>query len=69
MNCPSCGKEMEPGRMTAGGYNIRWVPKGKSTTLFSMFDDQTVTISGTSFSSKGVPAYLCLTCRNVIAKF
>ena len=68
MNCPICGKEMEPGRMTAGGYNIRWVPEGKST-LFSIFGDHTVTISGTSFSSKGVPAYLCPTCRKVIANF
>lgn len=68
MNCPICGKEMKLGHMTAGGYNIRWVPEGKST-LFSMFGDQTVIISETSFSSKGVPAYLCSTCRKVIADF
>ncbi len=68
MTCPICGKEMEPGRMTAGGYNISWVPENEST-FFHIFNDRAVTISGTSFSSKGVPAYICQVCRKVVADF
>lgn len=68
MNCPNCGKEMEPGRMTAGGRPIYWVPEGEST-LLAGFGDGAVTISGFSFSTKGTPAYICQTCCKVIADF
>ena len=34
MNCPVCGNEMEKGRLTAGGYSMRWLLKGFPFILF-----------------------------------
>ena len=63
MNCPICGKEMEKGRMTAGGYWIRWIPEG----CIDMID--AVTISRQSLFSKGIPAYNCQTCHKIVADY
>lgn len=63
MNCPNCGKEMEKGRLTAGGYWIRWIPEGGVDLV------DKVTISRFSLSSKGIPAYVCQTCRKLIADY
>ena len=63
MNCPICGKEMEKGRMTAGGYWILWIPEGG----IDMID--AVTISRLSLLSKGKPAYNCQACRKIIADY
>ena len=61
MTCPFCGKEMEPGRLTAGGYWIRWIPEGGIDLM------DPVTVSPMSLRNKGTPAQLCQTCRKVIA--
>ena len=63
MNCPKCGKAMERGRMTAGGFSIRWLPEGGVHLL------DKVMISRFSLSPKGVPAYICQACRKVIADY
>ena len=63
MNCPGCGKEMANGRLTAGGYWIRWVPED-GMDLFNA-----VTVSRFSLSNKGVSAHICQTCRKVIADY
>ena len=63
MTCPQCGKEMQKGRLTAGGYWIRWVPDS-GVDIFNA-----VTISRLSLSGKGVSAYNCQTCRKVIADY
>ncbi len=63
MNCPICGKEMEMGRLTAGGYWIRWVPEGGIDLMDS------VTVSRLSLIKTGVPAYICQACRKVIADY
>lgn len=63
MECPGCHKEMEYGRLTAGGYWIRWVP-GKGIDLVNA-----VTVSRFSLSNKGVPAYICQTCRKLVADY
>lgn len=68
MDCPFCGKPMIPGRMTAGGYQIRWVPEGVSTAL-SAFDSRRIVISPLSMSTKGKPAEICPDCRKVITDF
>ncbi len=64
MKCPKCGKEMEEGRLTAGGYWIRWLPAESVPFLTDH-----VTISPLSLSGKGVDADLCKDCRMVIAKY
>ena len=63
MNCPVCHKEMKKGRLTAGGYWIRWVPEG-GVDLF-----HAVTIRRFSLCAKGTPAYICQTCRKLIADY
>ena len=63
MNCPVCGKWMEKGRLTAGGYWIRWVPED-GVDVFNA-----VTISRFSLIKKGVSAHICQTCRKVIADY
>lgn len=63
MNCPKCGGLMEEGRLTAGGFQIRWVPEGGHDLL------DKVKISRFSLSSKGVPAWICRTCRRVMADY
>ena len=60
MKCPNCGKEMEKGRLTAGGYWIRWVPE-EGVDLFNA-----VTVSRMSLSAKGVSAWICRECRGVL---
>ena len=72
MNCPVCGKEMEKGRVTAGGWPIHWVPEDKSTvaaTAFASFRDGFIIISERSFSTKGVPASIGHTCRKVLVDY
>ena len=64
MICPQCGKEMRVGRMTAGGYWIRWVSEEPAS-----FPAERVTISPFSLSAKGVPAYLCDDCRKAIVEY
>ncbi len=64
MNCPACGNEMEKGRLTAGGYSMRWLPEDSLNELLDK-----VVVSKASFSTKGVPAYICQTCRRVIAEY
>ena len=63
MNCPSCGKEMKKGRLTAGGYWIRWVPEEGIDLV------DAVTVSRMSLSGKGKPAWICQTCRKVIVDY
>ena len=63
MNCPVCGREMAKGRLTAGGYWIRWVPEDGMDLL------DAVTISRLSLVKKGAPARICQTCRKVIADY
>ena len=63
MNCPICGKEMEKGRLTAGGYWIRWVPEDGIDLMDS------ITVSRLSLIKKGVPACICQVCRKVIADY
>ena len=52
MNCPACGNEMKKGRLTAGGYSMRWLPEDSLNELLDK-----VVVSKASFSTKGVPAY------------
>lgn len=54
---------MEEGRLTAGGFQIRWVPEGGHDLL------DKVKISRFSLSPKGVPAWICRTCRRVMADY
>lgn len=61
MICPFCGREMEPGRLTAGGYWVRWIPEGGADLM------DAVTVSRFSLRNKGTPAFLCQTCRKLIA--
>lgn len=63
MNCPQCGKELEKGRLTAGGYWIRWIPEGGIDLV------DAVTVSRQSLRAKGTPAWICRTCRKVIADY
>lgn len=62
MTCPFCGKEMELGRLTAGGYWIRWVPEDGMDLV-----DAVTVARMTLLGRSGVPAYFCQTCRKVIA--
>lgn len=61
--CPQCGREMEPGRLTAGGYWIRWVPQ-KGIDLVDA-----VTVSRLSLRGRGTPAYVCQNCRKLVADY
>lgn len=61
MICPFCGREMEQGRLTAGGYWIRWIPEDGMDLV------DAVTVSRFSLRNRGTSAYLCQTCRKVIA--
>lgn len=61
MTCPFCGREMESGRLTAGGYWVRWIPAGGIDLV------DAVTVSRFSLRNKGVPAHFCQTCRKLIA--
>ena len=63
MICPSCGKEMETGRLTAGGYWVRWIPEGGKDLIHAE------TTSPFFLRAKGVPACICRTCRKVIADY
>ena len=54
---------MERGRLTAGGFQVRWVPEG-GHALFHR-----VVVSRFSLSPRGVPAYICRTCRKVTADY
>ena len=54
---------MEKGRLTAGGYWIRWVPE-EGVDLFNA-----VTVSRMSLSAKGVSAWICRECRRVTAEY
>lgn len=61
--CPQCGREMERGRLTAGGFQVRWVPES-GHALFHR-----VVVSRFSLSPRGVPAYICRACRKVTADY
>lgn len=61
MTCPFCGGEMERGRLTAGGYWIRWIPEHGMDLV------DAVTVSRFSLRNKGTPAQLCPACRKIIA--
>lgn len=63
MKCPNCQREMERGRLTAGGYWIRWIPE-KGIDLVNA-----VTVSRFSLFNKGVPAHICQTCRTLVADY
>lgn len=62
MTCPFCGREMEPGRLTAGGYWIRWIPEDGADII------DAVTVARMAFLGRSsASAHLCQTCRKLIA--
>ena len=63
MDCPDCQKEMEKGRLTAGGYWIRWIPEGGIDLM------DAVTIRRFSLFAKGGAAYICQNCRKLIVDY
>ena len=63
ITCPQCGKEMQKGRLTAGGYWIRWVPEG-GMDIFNC-----VTVSRLTLVKKGPAASICQACRKVIVDY
>lgn len=68
MNCPYCGKEMESGHITAGGYRIVWTPKSRRLSAIPGTDDEIIQ----SFSLLGEmdnDAHLCRACRKVVVDY
>ena len=68
MSYPQCGKEMEPGYVSSGGYPIAWTTQKRK---FSRIVDESsgeIPLCGLSVG-KGVPACVCRTCRKVLIDY
>ena len=62
MKCPQCGREMQPGRIYAGGPLI-WSPKENKLTLIRGKDD-------VDLSRDGPPdAWICRECHRVVMMY
>lgn len=62
MNCPNCGKAMEPGWL-CGKYPLLWTPKEDKRTLFKGRED--VSLIDGSFPA----AHICKDCRRVVLEY
>lgn len=69
MKCPYCGREMDLGRVSAGGHRADWIPEGKGLPLFAWSQSPGVELLKYSLSSKGTPAFRCESCRKVIIEY
>ena len=71
MNCPFCGKEMEPGMLTSP-YAMTWWKAGKrrKLTVRPRNQEGSILLSKMSFTNgSAVEAFLCRACRKVIIDY
>lgn len=71
MNCPKCGKEMDPGYLQSDmKVGITWVKKPKAFGL-GLFSKDSVTVSE-DFSTPylaTVPTHICKTCKIFVGDY
>ena len=67
MNCPQCGKPMQSGYLSAGGYRVIWTTKERKLT--NLLGDNDVTLTRMSLTGKSTPADHCPGCQLVIVKY
>lgn len=68
MKCPKCGREMEPGYLTAGGYRILWTDRERRWSNLRGARD--VLLQGMTLTGKNrVSAWICRDCRRVVAEY
>ena len=71
MNCPYCGKEMEP-RMLTSVRELTWWKAGKrrKTSIYPPNQEGSVVLSEMSFlNGSAVEAYLCRECQKIIIDY
>ena len=71
MNCPYCGKKMEPGMLTSV-HDLTWWKEGKrrKTSIYPRNQEGSIVLSGMSYLNGGaVEAYLCRECKKIIIDF
>ena len=67
MNCPKCGKEMEPGFLYCGRAPLIWTKNGKKKTLLTTAQDVLVYEGGLGEPWPG--ARICRDCRTVVLEY
>ncbi len=71
MNCPYCGKEMEPGMITSINQ-IAWYKEGKRSRLTAYPPDQDKSIVLSEHSvvrGSAVVSYLCRECQKIVIDY
>lgn len=65
--CPECGKYMEEGWLTSGGYRIIWTDERKRfTNIPGKYD---VVLSKHMAVKSNAHAWLCRECKTVVMKY
>lgn len=67
MNCPCCGREMQYGYISAGGFRVIWTPKEHK--MSSLPGKDGVRLTAWTLSGKGTRAHICKACRKVIVDY
>ena len=69
MNCPQCGKEMEPGWVYSRG-RLLWSPKqGKASLLLGREDVSLMQETPEGFSPDHPVGFICKDCRKVMIDY
>lgn len=66
MNCPVCGKEMEPGFVQTN-QRAAWVKKPHALTL--MPKDGEILLDNKLFSSCSFPGWICRECKKIVLDY